>query len=50
METSLLTQVTREFQALGGADGLAIVTLALLGGILLVDNSQVPAILVQIHA
>lgn len=47
VETSILTQVTSEFQALGGADTLAIATLAVLEGILSVDNSLVLAILVR---
>jgi YkoY family integral membrane protein len=47
METSILMQLTREFQAFSGADGLAIVTLAILEGILSVDNSLVLAILVR---
>ena len=47
MDSSILTQVTREFQTLGGADGLAIVTLTVLEGILSVDNSLVLAILVR---
>ena len=40
-------QITQEFQALSGADGLAIATLAILEGILSVDNSLVLAILVR---
>ncbi len=47
METSLLMQLTQEFQTLSGADGLAVVTLAVLEGILSVDNSLVLAILVR---
>jgi YkoY family integral membrane protein len=47
METSILIQVTRELQAFGGADTLAIATLAVLEGILSVDNSLVLAILVR---
>ena len=38
METSLLMQLTQEFQALSGADALAVFTLAILEGILSVDN------------
>ena len=41
MEISILTQITQEFQALGGADALSIATLAVLEGILSVDNSLV---------
>ena len=47
METSILIQAGQEFQALSGADGLAVVTLAILEGILSVDNSLVLAILVR---
>ena len=47
MENSVLIQVTQEFQALGGADALSIATLAVLEGILSVDNSLVLAILVR---
>jgi YkoY family integral membrane protein len=47
METSLLMQLSQEFQALAGADGLAVLTLAILEGILSVDNSLVLAILVR---
>jgi len=47
METSLLIQASQEFQTLSGADGLAVVTLAVLEGILSVDNSLVLAILVR---
>ena len=47
MENSTLIQVTQEFQALGGADALSIATLAVLEGILSVDNSLVLAILVR---
>jgi len=47
METSILMQVSREIQAFGGADVLAIGTLAILEGILSVDNSLVLAILVR---
>ena len=47
METSLLMQISHEFQALSGADGLAVLTLAILEGILSVDNSLVLAILVR---
>jgi YkoY family integral membrane protein len=47
METSLLMQLTQEFQTLSGADGLAVFTLAILEGILSVDNSLVLAILVR---
>ena len=47
MEISVLTQITQEFQALGGADALSIATLAVLEGILSVDNSLVLAILVR---
>ena len=36
-----MLQVSRELQALSGADGLAVVTLAVLEGILSVDNSLV---------
>ena len=47
METSVLMQVSQEFQAFSAADGLAVVTLAILEGILSVDNSLVLAILVR---
>ena len=47
MEISVLTQITQEFQALGGADALSIATLGVLEGILSVDNSLVLAILVR---
>jgi len=47
MENSVLMQVAQEFQAFGGADVLAIATLAILEGILSVDNSLVLAILVR---
>ena len=47
MEISLLTQVSLEFQTFGGAEVLAIFTLAILEGILSVDNSLVLAILVR---
>jgi len=47
METSLLIQASQEFQTFSGADGLAVVTLAVLEGILSVDNSLVLAILVR---
>ena len=47
MEISVLTQIMQEFQALGGADALSIATLAVLEGILSVDNSLVLAILVR---
>jgi YkoY family integral membrane protein len=47
MEISVLAQITQEFQALGGADALSIATLAVLEGILSVDNSLVLAILVR---
>ncbi|MBW2485384.1 MAG: TerC family protein, partial [Deltaproteobacteria bacterium] len=47
METSSLLQLSQEFQALSGADGLAIITLAILEGILSVDNSLVLAIMVR---
>ena len=47
METSLLVQLSQEYQALSGADGLAVVTLAILEGILSVDNSLVLAIMVR---
>ena len=47
METSVLMQLTQEFQSLSGADGLAVLTLAVLEGILSVDNSLVLAILVR---
>lgn len=47
METSILIQLTQEFQTLSGADGLAVLTLAILEGILSVDNSLVLAILVR---
>ena len=47
METSIVLQVTREFQALGGPDALAVATLAVLEGVLSVDNSLVLAILVR---
>jgi YkoY family integral membrane protein len=40
-------QLSHEFQALSGADGLAVLTLAILEGILSVDNSLVLAILVR---
>jgi YkoY family integral membrane protein len=47
METSLMMQLSLEFQALSGADGLAVLTLAILEGVLSVDNSLVLAILVR---
>jgi len=47
MDSSLLVQLTSEFQALSGADGLAVATLAVLEGILSIDNSLVLAILVR---
>jgi YkoY family integral membrane protein len=47
MESSLVLQIAQEFQALSGSDGLAIMTLAILEGILSVDNSLVLAILVR---
>ena len=47
METSVLMQVSREFQVFSAADGLAVVTLTILEGILSVDNSLVLAILVR---
>lgn len=47
METSLLLNFSQEFHALSGADGLAIITLAILEGILSVDNSLVLAIMVR---
>ena len=47
METSILMQVSQEFQTLSAADGLTVVTLAILEGILSVDNSLVLAILVR---
>ena len=47
METSILMQVSQEIQAFGGADVMAIATLAILEGILSVDNSLVLAILVR---
>jgi YkoY family integral membrane protein len=47
METSILMQVSQEFQAFSAADGLTIITLAILEGILSVDNSLVLAILVR---
>lgn len=47
METSLWIQAGQELQALSSADGLAVVTLAILEGILSVDNSLVLAILVR---
>lgn len=47
MESSILMQITSELQALGGGDALAIGTLAVLEGILSVDNSLVLAILVR---
>ena len=47
METSLLMQISHEFQALSGADGLAVLTLAILEGILSVDNSLVLAIFIN---
>ena len=47
METSILMQVSQEFQAFSAADGLTIVTLAILEGVLSVDNSLVLAILVR---
>lgn len=40
-------QLSHELQALAGADGLALLTLAILEGILSVDNSLVLAILVR---
>jgi len=47
METSFLMQLSQEFHAFSGTDGLAIFTLAILEGILSVDNSLVLAILVR---
>ena len=47
MEISLMPQVSLEFQALSSADGLAVLTLAVLEGILSVDNSLVLAIMVR---
>ena len=47
METSLMMQFSQELHALSGADGLAVVTLAILEGILSVDNSLVLAIMVR---
>ncbi len=47
MESSVLIQVARELQTFGAADTLAIATLAVLEGILSVDNSLVLAILVR---
>jgi len=47
METSFMMQLSLEFQALSGADGLAVLTLAILEGVLSVDNSLVLAILVR---
>jgi YkoY family integral membrane protein len=47
METSILMQLTREINTISGADGLAVLTLAVLEGILSVDNSLVLAILVR---
>jgi YkoY family integral membrane protein len=47
MENSILMQLSLEVQAFSGADGLAILTLAVLEGILSVDNSLVLAILVR---
>jgi len=47
MENSILMHVSQEFQAFSAADGLTVVTLAILEGILSVDNSLVLAILVR---
>ena len=47
METSILIQLSQEIHTISGADGLAILTLAVLEGILSVDNSLVLAILVR---
>jgi len=47
METSLMMQFSQELHTLSGADGLAVVTLAILEGILSVDNSLVLAIMVR---
>jgi YkoY family integral membrane protein len=47
MESSVLIQVTTELQTFGGSDTLAVLTLAILEGILSVDNSLVLAILVR---
>ena len=47
METSIMVLVSKEIQAFGGADVMAIATLAILEGILSVDNSLVLAILVR---
>ena len=47
MESSVLIQVTNELQTFGGSDSLAVLTLAILEGILSVDNSLVLAILVR---
>jgi len=47
METTILMQLSYEVQSFGGADVLAIATLAILEGILSVDNSLVLAILVR---
>ena len=43
MENSILMQVSQEFQAFSAADGLTVVTLAILENILSVDNSLVAA-------
>src|SRR3989344_3161568 len=45
--TDLLSQLSTEFWSLGPLDGLTIGTLALLEGILSVDNALVLAILVR---
>ena len=47
METSLMMQFSQELHALSGADGLAVITLAILEGVLSVDNSLVLAIMVR---
>jgi YkoY family integral membrane protein len=47
MDSAILMQITQEIQTLSGGDGLAIFTLAILEGILSVDNSLVLAILVR---
>jgi YkoY family integral membrane protein len=47
MDTSLMMQASQELHTLSGADGLAVITLAILEGILSVDNSLVLAIMVR---
>ena len=47
MGNSILMQLSQEIQTFGGADVMAIATLAVLEGILSVDNSLVLAILVR---